>query len=126
VSAARAAIGTQRRSAQHAADAWSDPVHPALTRALDLSRQILAAAEGVDLGLVASLDAERMQLLKSFKLEQPRVALPNREVLEQIMALNERAVGLLEHRKRGKGREMDMAAVGRRAVAAYAGVRMQR
>jgi hypothetical protein len=32
----------------------------------------------------------------------------------------------MEHRRRAKGREMDMAAVGRRAVAAYGRVRMQR
>jgi hypothetical protein len=90
-----------------------------------LSQRILSAAEGSDLELVASLDAERMQLLKSFKREQ-QPSLPNRVVLGQIMALNDRTVGLLEHRKRGKGREMDMAALGRRALAAYAGVRMQR
>ncbi len=107
------------------ATATAGAAHPALTRALSLSERILAAAEGADLELVASLDAERMRLLKSFKREQ-QLSLANREVLGQIMALNDRTVGLLEHRKRGKGREMDMAAVGRRAVAAYASVRMQR
>jgi hypothetical protein len=101
-------------------------VHPRLIQALNLSQRILAAAEGPDPGHVPSLDAERMQLLKSFKIERQRLTSPDREVLGEIMALNERAVGLLEHRKRGKGREMDMAAVGRRAVAAYANVRMQR
>jgi hypothetical protein len=107
-------------------------MHPALMRALNLSRRILDAAEGSDMSGVTALDAERMQLLKSFKREL-KVAAPNgvvaashREVLEQIRALNDRTVGLLEHRKRGKGREMDMAAVGRRAVAAYASVGMQR
>jgi hypothetical protein len=33
---------------------------------------------------------------------------------------------LLEHQKRGKGRDMDVAAVGRRAVAAYSNTRLQR
>jgi hypothetical protein len=33
--------------------------------------------------------------------------------------LNDRAIGLMEHQLRGKSRALDMAAVGRRAVAAY-------
>jgi hypothetical protein len=33
---------------------------------------------------------------------------------------------LLEHQRRSKGRELDMAAVGRRAVAAYSTIRSQR
>ena len=99
---------------------------PLLQRALRLSEQILAVAEGNDLRSLAALDAERMLLLKSFKLEHRLVAASDGAVLEQIMLLNDRAVGLLEHRKRGKGREMDIAAVGRRAVAAYGNVRMQR
>jgi len=32
----------------------------------------------------------------------------------------------LEHQRRSKGRDMDMAAVGRRAVAAYSNIRLQR
>jgi hypothetical protein len=99
---------------------------PALQRALRLSEQILGVAEGNDLRSLAALDAERMQLLKSFKLEHRLVAASDRALLEQVRLLNDRAVGMLEHRKRGKGREMDIAAVGRRAVAAYANVRMQR
>jgi len=100
--------------------------HPALLRALELSEHILAVAEGNDLRSLAALDAERMQLLKSFRLEQRLVAASDRALLEEIALLNDRAVGMLEHRKRGKGREMDVAAVGRRAVAAYGSVRMRR
>jgi hypothetical protein len=99
---------------------------PTLHRALKLSEQILAVAEGNDLRSLAALDAERMQLLKSFKLEHRQVAASDRSLLDEIMLLNDRAVGMLEHRKRGKGREMDIAAVGRRAVAAYGNVRMRR
>jgi predicted MarR family transcription regulator len=40
--------------------------------------------------------------------------------------MNDRTIGLVEHQRRGKGREMDMAAAGRRAVAAYSGVRLRR
>jgi len=100
--------------------------HPALLRALELSEHILAVAEGNDLRSLAALDAERMQLLKSFRLEQQLVTASDRALLEEIALLNDRAVGMLEHRKRGKGREMDVAAVGRRAVAAYGSVRMRR
>lgn len=99
---------------------------PTLQRALELSERILAVAEGNDLRSLAALDAERMQLLKSFRLEQRLVAASDRALLEEIALLNDRAVGMLEHRKRGKGREMDVAAVGRRAVAAYGSVRMRR
>jgi hypothetical protein len=98
-------------------------VHPALARALTLSRVMLEAAERSDLQTLCSLDAERLELLQSFRLESKRVDAANWAVLQQISQLNEQTIGLLEHLKRGKGREMDMAAVGRRAVAAYAGGR---
>jgi hypothetical protein len=101
-------------------------IHPALTRALALSHEMLAAAEQSKLQQLSSLDAERLQLLQSFRLETKRVDAVSRELLQQIAQLNDRAIGVIEHLKRGKGREMDMAAVGRRAVAAYSGVRQQR
>ena len=50
----------------------------------------------------------------------------SRDLLQQIAELNDRTIGLVEHHRRGKGREMDMAAVGRRAVAAYSTIRRQR
>jgi hypothetical protein len=40
-------------------------------------------------------------------------------MIEEICRLNDRAIGLMEHQVRGKSRALDMAAVGRRAVAAY-------
>jgi hypothetical protein len=104
----------------------ADEIHPALTRALALSREMLEAAEQAKLQQLSSLDAERLQLLKSFRLDTKRVDAASRDLLQQIAQLNDRAIGLIEHLKRGKGREMDMAAVGRRAVAAYSGVRQQR
>jgi len=90
-----------------------------LVRALALSQTMLAAAEAADLPRLALLDAERMQLLKSFRLEARQIGADERALLLQISQLNDRTIGLLEHRRRGKGREMDMAAAGRRAVAAY-------
>jgi len=97
-----------------------------LARALEFSRQMLAAAEAADLQCVAQLDAERMQLLKSFRLEAKQVGADDRGLLQQISQLNDRTIGLLEHHRRSKGREMDMAAAGRRAVAAYSSVRPRR
>jgi hypothetical protein len=98
----------------------------ALTRALALSREMLEAAETSNMQSVRLLDAERLLLLKSFRLENKHVDGGNRSLLQQIALLNDRTIGLLEHLRRGKGREMDIAAVGRRAVAAYSGMRPRR
>jgi hypothetical protein len=94
------------------ANAW-------LVRALALSQDMLADADKADFTSVALLDAERLQLLKSFRLQNRQVAPADQALLQQISQLNDRTLGLLEHHRRSKGREMDMAAVGRRAVAAY-------
>jgi hypothetical protein len=40
--------------------------------------------------------------------------------------LNDLALGCMEHHRRIKARELDLAAVGRRAVNAYATTRLQR
>jgi hypothetical protein len=101
-------------------------VNPLLTRALALCHEMLAAAEQGKLDSLASLDAERLELLKSFRLEAKQVDAGNRALLQQIAQLNDRTIGLLEHHRRGKGRDIDMAAVGRRAVAAYSAIRLQR
>ena len=79
-------------------------VHPALTRALVLSREMLEAAEQANLQSVSSLDADRLQLLQSFRLETKRVDAASRILLQQIAEMNDRTIGLLEHLKRGKGR----------------------
>ncbi len=98
----------------------------ALVRALEISHELFAAAEKGDLESLASLDADRLQLLKSFRLGARQIAGGDHAMLGQIALLNDRTIGLLEHRKRGKGREMDMAAVGRRAIVAYSSNRLQR
>jgi len=97
-----------------------------LARALDLSHDMLNAAEKGDLQSLASLDQERMELLKLFRSATKQVSAADEVLLSQINAANERAIGLLEHRRRSKGRDLDMAAVGRRAVAAYADNRPRR
>jgi hypothetical protein len=97
-----------------------------LARALALSHDIVEAAEKGDLQSLASLDQKRMELLKLFRSGTKQVSAPDQALLSQIDATNERAIGLLEHQRRSKGRDLDMAAVGRRAVAAYSGTRPQR
>jgi hypothetical protein len=98
----------------------------ALARALALSHEMLASAEGANLQSLERLDAERLELLKSFRLETRQVGAAERALLQQISQINERTIGMLEHRRRAKGRDMDMAAVGRKAVAAYSSTRLQR
>jgi hypothetical protein len=100
--------------------------NPALLRALAVSSQMFDAAEKHDFPSVGSLDAERLQLLKLFKAETQHIDAGSQALLQQITQLNDRTIGLLEHQRRSKGREMDMAAVGRRAVAAYSNFRQQR
>jgi hypothetical protein len=104
----------------------SDKISPGLARALALSQDLLSAAEKGDLQALASLDLERMELLKSFRSGTKQVSAADQALLAQINATNERAIGLLDHLRRSKGRDLDMAAVGRRAVAAYADNRPRR
>ena len=101
-------------------------INSSLARALALSIDMLSAAEKGDLQSLASLDLERMELLKLFRNGTQHVSAADQALLSQINATNERAIGLLEHRRRSKGRDLDMAAVGRRAVAAYADNRPRR
>lgn len=96
-----------------------------LVRVLAISNELFTAAENGNLESVTSLDAERLQLLKSFRQSVGPIASGDRAMLRQIAQLNDRTIGLLEHQKRGKGREMDMAAVGRRAVSAYSNTRLR-
>jgi hypothetical protein len=97
-----------------------------LQRALALSERLAAVADGGDVSLTVSLDAERLQLLKSARAALHPMDERSRSVLREIAVLNDRTLGLMEHRRRAKGREMDTAVVGRRAVAAYGRVRMHR
>jgi hypothetical protein len=98
----------------------------ALQRALEISHELVAVADGGDLELTVSLDAERLQLLKSARAALQPMDENNRTVLREIATLNDRALGSLEHRRRAKGRDMDMLAVGRRAVRAYSNTGMRR
>ena len=94
--------------------------HRDLAAALALSQQVVAAADQGDMLTLAQLDAERLRLLQSFRSDTRHVGAADRALLQEISQLNERALGLMEHQRRIKGRALDMAAIGRRAVAAYA------
>ena len=96
-----------------------------LERALDLSRDLFAVAERGDSQAAGSIDAQRLQLLKSFRLVRKQPNAAELALLREISQLNDRSIGSMEHRLRSKGRAMDMAAVGRRAVAAYSNTRQR-
>jgi hypothetical protein len=98
----------------------------ALELALVLSHQLLAAADRSNLQEIARLDAERLQLLQSARLERDNLGPADRQLLKEVCELNDRTIGLVEHHQRIKGRALDMAAVGRRAVAAYFSTRRPR
>jgi hypothetical protein len=98
----------------------------ALQRALEISRDLAALADGGDLALTVSLDAERLQLLKSARAALRSMDENHHAILREIAALNDRALGFLEHRRRAKGRDMDMVAVGKRALRAYSSTQVQR
>jgi hypothetical protein len=91
----------------------------ALERALQLSLELRAAAESGELRTMPDLDAERLRLLHSARLKSGSMDGNERTMLHKIMELNDQAIGFLEHRRRRTERCMDLAATGRRALAAY-------
>jgi hypothetical protein len=95
----------------------------ALARALELSRDLLALADDGAPEEVSRLDALRLGLLKSVRHALMPMTESERAVLGEIADLNARSIGRMEHRFRGKCRDMDMLAAGRRAVRAYANTR---
>jgi hypothetical protein len=104
----------------------ADDSRVALQRALELSRELLAVAELGDTAAAANLDATRLELLKSARESLQTTPMTHRELLQEIAQLNAEAIGCLEHHRRRKAREMDMASVGRRALIAYSPTRLQR
>jgi hypothetical protein len=91
----------------------------ALERALELSRQLLEAAESGEAEQVIRLDAERLGLIKSARHAVIPMTDEDRAVLRQIAELNDQSLGRMEHRLRAKCRDMDMLSTGRRALLAY-------
>lgn len=98
----------------------------ALERALEISRELAADADRGEVRSAASLDAERRQLLQFVRGTLRPLDASALEVLREITRLNDRAIGQWEHRKRSLERDMDLVAVGRRAVRAYSSTRVHR
>lgn len=96
-----------------------------LDRALMLSQELLAAADQGDLHTLERLDAERLRLLESLRIERDHLSGGDWLLIRQISELNDRAIGFVEHHRRSKERALDTAAVGRRAVAAYSTTRQR-
>lgn len=96
----------------------------ALQRALEISRELFEVADSGDVARVAGLDAERRGLLKSARATLQPMDEKDRSVLHAIADLNARSLGRMEHRFRAKCRDMDMLAAGRRALRAYANIRL--
>jgi hypothetical protein len=95
----------------------------ALERALELSRELLSAADRGEIETAAGIDAERLLLLKSVRKHASALDANERALVQEIARLNDLSIGYLEHHRRIKGRQLDVAAVGRRAVHAYATTR---
>jgi predicted nucleic acid-binding protein len=99
----------------------------ALLRAVDLSRELKAAADQGDTQSAMRLDVARLELLKFARHEAAgALGADERRLLQEIAQLNDESLGLLEHLRRSKARQLDMVAVGRRALVAYSSTRMQR
>ena len=97
-----------------------------LASAIDVSRQLLAAAGSGDSRTVAILDLQRLQLLKSARTIMSAPSPRERAMLQEIALLNDQSIGQMEHHRRIKGRQLDVAVAGRRAIYAYAGMRHPR
>jgi hypothetical protein len=97
-----------------------------LELAVQLSRELVLAADGGNFDALAKLDAERLELLKSFRARNQPMDAAAGALLQTIAQLNEQALGLMEHQRRIKAREIDLASVGRRAVTAYSATGMLR
>ena len=91
-----------------------------LARALELSRELAALAADGDAVRAARIDAERLELLRRARAALPALGPAEAAILAEIGRLNDHAIGSFEHRKRATERDLDTAAAGRRALAAYA------
>ena len=92
----------------------------ALQRALEISRELATVADSGEIDAAIRLDADRLELLKAARAALTQPDQQERRLLDEINALNALAVGALQHRQRIMARDLDMMAVGRRAVRAYA------
>ena len=85
-----------------------------------LSRELAQIADHGEVDRIPVLDAERRALLESLRLARVPLDEEARRLWQEIAALNDRAIGVLEHRRRALEREVDVAVAGARALRAYA------
>jgi hypothetical protein len=96
---------------------------PRVTRALDLSHELLSAAETGDMQRVVDLDAERGRHLREFLQDTRRIGAADRAVLDDIQRLNDQGLSCIEKRRCETAEEFAQLGRGRRAVDAYAHTR---
>jgi hypothetical protein len=101
------------------ADGHADAGRRELQRALEISQAVAAAAAEGDIEGAVRLDAERLRALEAARGTNSTLGADESQLLAQIAALNAQAIGDLLHRQRGVARNLDMLAVGQRAVRAY-------
>lgn len=99
-----------------------------LGRALEETRAVEQLIEQGDWQRALERDAARQHLLlEAFRQDGPGSAdAETRSLAAELLALNDRVVGLAEHRRRGVERESDTLQLGRRAAAAYHQVHFDR
>ena len=92
-----------------------------LERVLEETRTVERLIEQGDWQQALERDAIRQRLLaEAFALDGSRsVDEKTRVIAGELLKLNDRLVGLAEHRRRGVERENDTLQLGRRALAAY-------
>ncbi len=92
-----------------------------LARALEETRAVEALIERGEWQQALERDALRQRLMAAaFGQDGSRALDPElRTLADELLRLNNRLIGLAEHRRRGVERESDTLQLGRRAVAAY-------
>lgn len=99
--------------------------HPSVVRALELSRQVMDAAQRGELAVVVDLDAQRASLLRQYLDGCSRIGPAEAPLLEDIAQLNEKCLAMIDEQRRETADRLDLARRGRRAVDAYSVVQAQ-
>ncbi len=92
-----------------------------LARALEETRAVEALIEQGEWQQALERDAARQRLMMAaFGPDASRMRAPElRALTDELLRMNDRLIGLAEHRRRAVERESDVLQLGRRAVAAY-------
>jgi hypothetical protein len=92
-----------------------------LARALEETRAVESLIEQGEWQQALERDAARQRLLlAAFGQDARRTQDPElRALTDELLKMNNRLIGLAEHRRRAVERESDVLQVGRRAAAAY-------